>query len=79
MRFDVSPLKARRNENERMWRTVKAVVASVLVGCAGLTFGFAMGLHDARWSGAWSQVGYASLPFSSAPGTEIALATADAT
>ncbi len=56
---------------ERMWRVVRAVVASLAAGGAGLIFGFAMGLHDARWSDAWTQVGYASFPFSSAQTTDI--------
>lgn len=68
MRFGVGLQQARRNENERrerMWRVVKAVAGSLAVGGAGLIFGFAMGLHDARWSDAWAQVGFASLTFSS--------------
>ena len=80
MRFDVGLLQARRNENERrerVWRAVKAVAGSLAVGGAGLIFGFAMGLHDARWSDAWTQVGDASFPFSSAQTTGIKVATAD--
>ncbi len=38
-----------------MWRVVKAVVGSLVAGGAGLFFGFAMGLHDARWSEAWTE------------------------
>lgn len=74
MRFDVGLLQARRNENERRerrWRGVTAAVGSLAVGGAGLIFGFAMGLHDARWSDAWTQVGFASLTFSSAQSTDI--------
>ena len=80
MRFDVG-LLARRNENERrerVWRGVKAVVGSLGVGGAGLIFGFAMGLHDGRWSDAWTQVGFASSPFSSGQTTTLELAAADA-
>ena len=81
MRFDVGLLRARRNENgrQRVCRAVKAVVGSLVVGGAGLIFGFAMGLHDARWSDAWSQVGYASSPFSSAATIDIGVRAADAT
>jgi len=82
MRFNVGLLQARKNENERrerMWRVVKAAVGSAAVGGAGLIFGFAMGLHDARWSDAWTHVGYASIPFSSAATTDSEFAAADAT
>ncbi len=68
MRVDFFDLQqARRSEKERrehLWRVAKAVVGSLLAGGAGLIFGLAMGLHDARWSDAWTQVGYASSPFS---------------
>ena len=67
MRFDLSIQQARVHEKVRrqhMWRLARAVVASVMVGGVGLTFGLAMDLHDARWSGAWSEVGHASSPFS---------------
>ena len=67
MRFDVGLQQARRIGNERWertWLVVKAVVGSLAVGGAGLIFGFAVGLHDARWSDAWAQVGFASLTFS---------------
>lgn len=63
MRFDLSIQQARMHEKVRrqhMWRVARAVAASVMVGGAGLIFGFASGLHDARWSGAWTQVGQAS-------------------
>ncbi|HVF15305.1 MAG TPA: hypothetical protein VNA21_00280 [Steroidobacteraceae bacterium] len=69
MRFHVGLQQARSNESERrerIWSVVKAVVGSLMAGGAGLFFGFAMGLHDARWSDAWTQVGYASSPLSSA-------------
>ena len=69
MRFDIALLQARRHENQRrvrMWRVVRAAGGSLAVGCAGLIFGFTMGLHDARWSEAWTHVGAASLPFSGA-------------
>ena len=59
--------RARVREKERrehMWRVAKAVVGSLVAGGAGLIFGFAMGLHDARWSDAWTHVGDASSPFS---------------
>ena len=68
MRFDVAlQQRARVRQKERrehMWRVAKAVEESLTAGAAGLIFGFAMGLHDARWSDAWTHVGYASLPFS---------------
>ena len=68
MRFDITlQQRARVREKERrehMWRVVKAVVGSMTAGAAGLIFGFAMGLHDARWSDAWTQVRYASDPLS---------------
>ena len=60
--------QARAHEKERrehMWRVLRAVVGSLVAGGAGLIFGFAMGLHEARWSDAWTQVGLASSPFSS--------------
>jgi hypothetical protein len=66
MRFDFGLQQARRAEKERRahrWRVVKGIVGSLGAGSAGLIFGFAMGLHDARWSDAWSQVGYASSLF----------------
>lgn len=67
MRFDFGPQQARARENERrehLRRVVKAVVGSLMAGGAGLIFGFAMGLHDARWSDAWTRVGDASSLFS---------------
>jgi hypothetical protein len=67
MRFDFGLQQARERENERhehLWRVVKAVVGSLVAGGAGLIFGFAMGLHDARWADAWTRVGDASSPFS---------------
>ena len=67
MRFDSVQQQASVHEKERrehMWRVVKAVAGSLLAGGAGLIFGFAMGLHDARWSDAWTQVGLASSLFS---------------
>ena len=68
MRSALVQQKARVPEKERrehMWRVVRAVVGSLVAGAAGLVFGFAMGLHEARWSDAWTQVGLASSPFSS--------------
>ena len=68
MRFDVAlQQRARVRQMERrehMWRVAKAVVGSLTAGAAGLVFGFAIGLHDVRWSDAWTHVGYASSPFS---------------
>ena len=63
MRFDLGQQQARRMERarrEHLWHVVKAIVGSLVAGSAGLIFGLAMGLHDARWSDAWTQVGYAS-------------------
>ena len=68
MRFDFVQRQASVHEKEHrehMWRVVRAVVGSLVAGGAGLIFGFAMGLHEARWSDAWTQVGLASSPFSS--------------
>jgi hypothetical protein len=67
MRVDFGLQEARgadKKRGEHMWRVAKGVVGSLVAGGAGLIFGFAMGLHDARWSDAWTQVGYASSPFS---------------
>ncbi|HZA94698.1 MAG TPA: hypothetical protein VE421_01075 [Burkholderiaceae bacterium] len=67
MRVDFGLQEARRADKKRgqhMWRVVKGVIGSLITGGAGLIFGFAMGLHDARWSDAWTHVGYASSPFS---------------
>ena len=75
MRFDIALLQARRHKNqrrERMRRVVRAAGGSLAVGCAGLIFGCTMGLHDARWSEAWTHVGAASIPFSGAQATGIA-------
>ena len=66
MRFNFGLRLARVRENERrehVWRVVKAVVGSLVAGAAGLIFGFAMGLHDARWAEAWTHVGDASSLF----------------
>ena len=66
MRFDFGLQQARVRENEcreHLWRVVKAVMGSLVAGGAGLIFGFAMGLHDARWAEAWTHVGDASSPF----------------
>ena len=68
MRFAFVQEQARAHEKERRkhtWRVVRAVVGSLVAGAAGLVFGFAMGLHEARWADAWTQVGLASSPFSS--------------
>ena len=81
MQLDVDLQQARRNESERrerIWRVVKAVVGSLLAGGAGLIFGFAMGLHDARWSDAWTHIGSASYPFSSGQTTDTGVTVADA-
>jgi len=67
MRVEFGLQQARRADKKRaehMWRVAKAVTGSLVAGGAGLIFGFAMGLHDARWSDAWTQVAYASSPFS---------------
>ena len=67
MRIDFGPQQARVSEKERrehMLRVIKAVVGSLAAGGGGLIFGFAMGLHDARWAGAWTEVAHASSPFS---------------
>ena len=53
-----------KQRQRQFWRVVKAVVASLAVGGAGLIFGFSMGLHDARWAGAWTLIADASSPFS---------------
>ena len=68
MRFDFTLQQARVHEKvrrEQMWRVLRAVVGSLVAGSAGLIFAFAMGLHEARWSDAWTQVGLASSLFSS--------------
>ncbi|MEO8187030.1 MAG: hypothetical protein ABI580_06655 [Burkholderiaceae bacterium] len=67
MRFDFGRQQARVREKERRehsWRVVKAVMGSLAAGGTGLIFGFAIGLHDARWADAWTRVGDASSPFS---------------
>ena len=67
MRVDFGLQQARVSNRERQkhfWRVVKAVGGSLAVGGAGLVFGFAMGLHDARWAGAWTVIGEASSRFS---------------
>ncbi len=67
MRVDFGLQRARVRDKERqdhLWRVVRAVIASLAVGGAGLIFGFAVGLHDARWAGAWMVVGDASSPLS---------------
>lgn len=67
MRFDVALQQGRVREKEgreHLWRVVKAVVGSLVAGGAGLIFGFAIGLHDARWADAWTRMGDASSPFS---------------
>ena len=67
MKVDVGlrPVRSiEKDRREHMWRVVKAIVGSVVAGGAGLIFGFAMGLHDARWSDVWMRVGYASSAFS---------------
>ena len=67
MRVDLVLQQARRVEKRRrehMWCVVTAVAGSLATGSAGLIFALAMGLHDARWSDAWVQVGDASSPFS---------------
>ncbi len=70
MRVDFGLRQERVSYKERQHhfrRVVKAVVASLAVGGAGLIFGFAMGLHDARWAGAWTLIADASAPFSAPP------------
>jgi hypothetical protein len=82
MRVDFGLQQASVREKERrehLWRVVKAVVGSLVAGGAGLIFGFAMGLHDARWADAWTQVGQASSPFSTQQPAPPWWATADAT
>ncbi len=67
MRFDFTQQQARVHEKvrrEQVWRVARAVMGSVVAGSAGLIFAFAMGLHEARWSDAWTQVGLASSLFS---------------
>lgn len=67
MRVDLGLQQAKASDRERqdsLWRAVKAVIGSLAVGGAGLVFGFAMGLHDARWAGAWTVIGDAASPFS---------------
>ena len=67
MRVDFDLQQARVSDEkrrDRRWRVVKAVAGSLAVGIAGLIFGFAVGLHNARWAGAWTVVGDASSPFS---------------
>ena len=71
MRIAFSHLRARMGEaerRERMWRVVKSIVGSLVAGGAGLIFGFAMGLHDARWPDASINVGHAhrNSPYSAA-------------
>ena len=66
MRFDFALQQARVHQKERRehrWRVVKAVAGSLMAGAAGLMFAFAIGLHDARWSDAWTHAGHASSPF----------------
>lgn len=63
MRVDFGLQQAKVSENERLnhlRRVVRAAVTACAVGGAGLVFGFAAGLHDARWAGAWTVVGEAS-------------------
>jgi len=75
MRVDLALQQVRRVEKRRrehMWCVVKAVAGSLAAGSAGLTFALAMGLHDARWSDAWTHVGYASSPFSAPVGNGVA-------
>ena len=63
MRFALQQGRVHEKERrEHLWRMVKAVVGSLVAGAAGLIFGFAMGLHDARWVDAWTRVGDASSP-----------------
>ena len=67
MRIDFGLQQARQSEKarrEHVRRAIKAMVGSVAAGGAGLIFGFAMGLHDARWTDAWTEVAYASSLFS---------------
>lgn len=63
MQTDFKPQQSRVSEKERreqMLRVVRAVAGALVVGGAGLIFGFAMGLQDARWADAWTQVAHAS-------------------
>ena len=67
MRIDFGVQQPRVSDKERrehLLRVIRAVAGSLAAGVAGLTFGFAMGLLDARWADAWTQVGHASSPFS---------------
>lgn len=67
MRVDFSQQRARVSEKKRrdqLLRVVKAAAGSLAVGAAGLFFGFAMGLHDARWADTLTEVAHASLLFS---------------
>ena len=77
MRIDFGLHQAKVSDKERqdrLWRVLKAVTASLAVGGAGLIFGFAMGLHDARWAGAWTVIAEASSPFNATGGREAAFA-----
>lgn len=67
MRVHFSRQQAKASEKERrdpMLQVVKAVVGSLAAGGAGVIFGFALGLHDARWADAWAVIGDASSLFS---------------
>ncbi|HVG04854.1 MAG TPA: hypothetical protein VM937_07910 [Burkholderiaceae bacterium] len=69
MRIDVRLQQAKPSDRKRQdhfWRAVRAAIGSLAVGGAGLIFGFAMDLHDARWAGAWIVAADAASPLSAA-------------
>lgn len=66
MAVDSSLQQAKAGDKERRDRLlrVKAAGASLAAASAGLVFGFAVGLHEARWADVWTTVAQASSPFS---------------
>ncbi len=67
MRVDFGLQRSGANDEERrrrLVRFVRAVMIASMIAGAGLVVGFALGLHDARWAGAWTEVAHASSVFS---------------